>query len=170
MAAASPEEAVRTAERAVSARGTSPDQLIAVLQYIQKELGYLPKPALREVARLMNLPIMQVYQVATFFKAFSLEPRGRHIVSVCMGTACHVRQSPLVLQALERSLGIKAGQTTSDGEFTLLEVGCLGACALGPVVDVNGRVYGHMTVRKAEKLPDQIRKEERRAQRQTQVS
>ncbi len=168
MSRATTEQARQAAEQAVAELGRSPDQLIGVLQNVQKELGYLPKEALKRVSELMGLPIVQVYQVATFFKAFSLEPRGRRIVSVCMGTACHVRQSPLVLQALERALGVRSGQTTPDGEFTLLEVGCLGACALGPVVDVNGRVFGHMTVRKAEKLPEQLLKEDRRGA--TQVS
>ena len=157
------ETARRAAGAAIQRLGGSRDQLIAILQDIQKELGYLPKPALAETARVLDVPFMQVYEVATFFKAFSLEPRGRRVISVCTGTACHVRQSPLILQALERRLGIESGETTPDGEFTLLEVGCLGACALGPVVDVNGEIFGQVTVSKAEKLPDRILKKAGRA-------
>ncbi len=153
----------RAARQAISRLGGTREQLIAILQDIQKNLGYLPKPALIETARALDLPFMQVYEVATFFKAFSLEPRGKRVISVCTGTACHVRQSPLILQALERRLGIKTGETTPDGEFTLLEVGCLGACALGPVVDVNGETFGQMTVSKAEKLPDRLLKKAGRA-------
>ncbi len=153
----------QAARQAIERLGKSRDQLIAILQDIQKQLGYLPKPALVEAAGILDVPFMQVYEVATFFKSFSLEPRGKRVISVCTGTACHVRQSPLILQALERRLGIESGQTTPDGEFTLLEVGCLGACALGPVVDVNGEIFGQMTVGRAEKLPDRLLKRKGRA-------
>ena len=156
------DEAVRVVDDAVADLGASADQLIAILQQIQHTMGYLPKAALRRTAEVLDMPFMQVFQVATFYKAFSLEPRGRRVISVCTGTACHVRQSPLILEALERKLGVEVGQTTADGEFTLLKVGCLGACALGPVIDVNGEVFGQMTVAKAEKLPDKLLKEDHR--------
>lgn len=112
----------------------NPARLVGILQDIQKELRYLPQDALRHVAERLAVPLPRVYSVATFYQAFSLTPRGRHIVKVCMGTACHVRGAPRVLEELERKLGIKAGETTYDLEYTLLTVNCLGCCALGPVV------------------------------------
>ncbi len=108
--------------------------LISVLQDINRDLGYLPEPVLRYVSRKMSVPLLAVYHVATFYKAFSLTPRGKHRVRVCMGTACHVRGAPLVLEALKGRLGIEPGQTTADGKFTLETVNCLGTCAMGPVV------------------------------------
>ena len=151
------EEAVR---RAAEKLGNSRDQLIPILQEVQKTFNYLPRGALLEAAELLDIPVMQVYSAASFFSAFSLEPRGERVISVCMGTACHVRQAPLILEALERELEISAGETTPDGKHTLLSVGCLGACALGPVVDVNGTTYGNMTVAKAERLPKKLEKQE----------
>ncbi len=118
-----------------------PSSLISVLQDIQAEVQYLPREALEAVARRLGAPRNQVYHVATFFKAFSLEPRGRHTIKVCMGTACHVRGAPRVLDELSRQLEIKSGETSADGEFTLETVNCVGACALGPVVVVDDRYY-----------------------------
>jgi NADH-quinone oxidoreductase subunit E len=158
-ASAAPPDAERGVEEAVAKLGAAPEQLIGILQLVQKRFGYLPPRAIVHAATLLGMPVARVYQVGTFFKAFSLEPRGRRLVSVCLGTACHVRQAPLVLQALERALGISAGRTTADGEFTLQRVACLGACALGPVVDVDGRIHGQLTIRAAERLPAKLRKE-----------
>jgi NADH-quinone oxidoreductase subunit E len=115
----------------------NPAKLVGILQDIQKELRYLPQDALRHVAERLGVPLPRVYSVATFYQAFSLTPRGRHIIKVCMGTACHVRGAPRVLEEIERKLGIKAGETTYDLEYTLLTVNCLGCCALGPVVVVD---------------------------------
>ena len=128
------------------------DSLISILQDIQSEYHYLPEDALREVSRALDIPLIQVYGVATFFKAFSLEPRGKHIVSVCMGTACHVRGAPAVLDELKRRLDIEAGETTQDGEYTMETVNCLGACALGPVVVIDGKYSGQMTPGKVKKV------------------
>ena len=130
----------------------NPDSLISILQDIQSEYQYLPEDALREVASRLGLSLIQVYGVATFFKSFSLEPHGKHIVSVCLGTACHVRKAPAVLDELKRQLGIEAGQTSADMKYTLKTVHCLGACALGPVVVVNDEYHGQMSAGKVRKV------------------
>jgi NADH:ubiquinone oxidoreductase subunit E len=132
--------------------GQSPDALISILQDIQTEYHYLPEEALRHVAQRLNLPLIQVYGVATFFKAFSLKPQGKHKCSVCLGTACHVRGAPAVLGEVERQLGVKSGDTTEDMMFTLESVNCLGACALGPVAVIDGVYHGQMNVAKAKKI------------------
>jgi len=118
--------------------------LVSILQDIQAEYNYLPKEALVELSQTLGAPLSQVYSVATFFKAFSLEPRGRHLINVCLGTACHVRGAVRVLEAIERELDIKASKTTKDLKFTLETVNCVGCCALGPVVIVDGEYYGQM--------------------------
>jgi NADH:ubiquinone oxidoreductase subunit E len=117
------------------------DGLIATLEDIQAKYGYLPEDALREVANKTGRSLVDTYGVATFYRAFSLKPRGRHLVSVCLGTACHVRGGPRIARGVEQQLGIKAGETTSDSEYTLETVNCLGACALGPVVVVDGHYF-----------------------------
>ncbi|HEY9246407.1 MAG TPA: NADH-quinone oxidoreductase subunit NuoE [Candidatus Methanoperedens sp.] len=126
--------------------------LISILQDVQAEYKYLPREALEYVAKRLDIPRVQVFGVATFFKAFSLKPRGKRQIHVCMGTACHVRGSKKVLEEFERKLGIKAGSTTKDGEFTLETVNCVGACALGPVVVNNEKYHGQMTPIKVENL------------------
>ena len=139
-------------DQAVERLDADPAQLIGVLQDVQRALNYLPRWALERVAERLGVPLIQVYQVARFYGAFSLEPRGRHRVSVCLGTACHVREAPLVMSTLERLLGVQVGQTTKDLDFTLERVGCLGACALGPVVQVDEEVHDHMDAVKADRL------------------
>jgi NADH-quinone oxidoreductase subunit E len=124
--------------------------LIQVLQDIQSRFHWLPPEALEHVADALGVPLVQVYGVATFYKAFSLSPRGRHICTVCLGTACHIRGGEAVLGQFERKLGIAAGQTTPDGKYTLERVNCLGACALAPLAVVDGRYYGQMDEAKAE--------------------
>jgi len=118
--------------------------LVSILQDVQAEYSYLPEEALVEVSQASETPLSQVYSVATFFKAFSLEPRGRYLINVCLGTACHVRGAVKVLEAIERELNIKAGRTTKDLKFTLETVNCVGACALGPIVIVDGEYHGQM--------------------------
>jgi NADH:ubiquinone oxidoreductase subunit E len=128
--------------------------LIAILEAVQSKLGYLPKDALEAVAEKTGRSIVDIYGVATFFRAFSLEPRGRHLVSVCLGTACHVRGAPRVLSEFEKQLGISAGQTTGDREFTLETVNCLGACALGPIVVVDGHYFSTASTLKIRDILD----------------
>lgn len=124
--------------------GCNRDSLISILQDIQAGYHYLPEEVIRQVARRLDLPLIQVYGVATFFKAFSLKPRGKHLVHVCLGTACHVRGAPAVLDEVKRQLGVETGDTTKDMKFTLETVNCLGACALGPIVVVDGNYQGKM--------------------------
>jgi len=120
-------------------------ELISVLEDIQARYSYLPQELLRTVAEETGRSLTDIYGVATFYKAFSLQPRGKHLVSVCLGTACHVRGGPAVAVELERQLGVGAGQTTEDREFTLETVNCLGACAIGPVVVVDGHYFSKVT-------------------------
>ena len=136
----------------VSKYGGNRDSLVSILQDIQAEYHYLPEDTLRVVARQLDLQLIQVYSVATFFKAFSLKPRGEHIVSVCLGTACHVRGAPAVLDEVKRQLGIEPGETTEDMRFTLETVNCLGACALGPIVVVDSKYHGQMSPGKVKKV------------------
>jgi NADH-quinone oxidoreductase subunit E len=128
------------------------DSLISILQDIQSVYHYLPEHSLKAVSRELKIPLIQVYSVATFFKAFSLEPRGEHLVCVCLGTACHVRGSQSVLDETERQLGIAAGQSTPDMKYSLETVNCLGACALGPLVVIDGEYHGQMTTAKVKKV------------------
>jgi NADH-quinone oxidoreductase subunit E len=138
--------------------------LIAALEEIQRRFRYLPPEALMMVSEGLNVPLSQTYAVATFYNAFSLEPKGKHCIQICMGTACHVRGSPQILDRLEMELGIEAGQTTPDGLFSLETVNCLGACALGPVVVMDGEYSGQMTGKKALKLLSRVKKLEAEAQ------
>lgn len=119
--------------------------LVDILQDVQAETGYLPKDVLEEVGKGLGVPVSRVYSVATFFKAFSLKPRGRYLINVCMGTACHVRGAGKVVEQIEKELGIKRGETTPDLKFTLETVNCVGACALGPIVVVGEDYHGEMT-------------------------
>lgn len=130
----------------------SEGQLIGILQDVQKEYNYLPMPKLKRVAKLLDVPLSRIYAVATFFKAFSLVPRGRNRVCVCMGTACHVRGAPRILEEVEREIGIKAGETDKDLRYTLETVNCVGACALGPVAVVNGEYHGKLDIQKVSKM------------------
>jgi NADH-quinone oxidoreductase subunit E len=132
--------------------GQKPWALISILQDIQGEVGHLPPDALRSVAEKMDIPLTQIYGVATFYKSLSLTPQGRHTVTFCMGTACHVRGTDRDLAEVSDLLGIEPDQTTADGEFTLKVVNCLGACAIGPVMVVDGKYYGKMSASRAKKL------------------
>jgi len=130
--------------------------LIAALEDIQGRFRYLPPEALILAGERLGVPLSQTYSVATFYNAFSLKPKGKHCLNVCMGTACHVRGSPHILDRLETKLGLKAGGTTRDRLFTLETVNCLGACALGPIVVTDGEYSGQMTPQKADTLLKRI--------------
>ena len=127
-------------------------ELIAILQDIQAEYNYLPQDALRNVSQTLSIPLIDVVGVATFYRAFSLKPRGKHVITVCLGTACHVRGGPKILDAFERKLSIKAEETTKDNLFTLEIVNCLGACALGPITVIDGNYYGQMKIKMVDNL------------------
>ncbi len=126
--------------------------LVSVLQDLQAECNYLPREGLTRVSEGLGIPLSQVYSVATFFKAFSLTPRGRHSVAVCLGTACHVRGAIRILEEIERELGINRGETTKDLKYTLETVNCVGACALGPIVVADGEYSGQMKTDKVRPL------------------
>ena len=118
--------------------------LIQILLDIQREYYWLPKEALLKLSERLEVPLNRIYHIATFYKAFSLTPRGRHQVMVCMGTACYIRGAPQLLDKVEEILKIKPGETSSDMRFTLTTVNCLGCCALGPVVVVDGEYHGRL--------------------------
>ena len=122
--------------------------LISILQDIQEEYNYLPQDALKIVSETLGIPLIDIIGVATFYRAFSLEPRGRHLVTVCMGTACHVRGGLKILEEFEKKLNIKAGETTEDKQFSLQTVACLGCCAIGPVVVIDDEYHAQTTIRK----------------------
>jgi NADH-quinone oxidoreductase subunit E len=126
--------------------------LIDILHDTQSAIGYLPREALEEIHVGLDVPLSRVYSVATFFKAFSLTPRGRHLINVCLGTACHVRGADKVLEQIEKELGIKAGGNTPDLRFTLETVRCVGACALGPMVIIGEDYHGEMTPEKVDEI------------------
>ncbi len=132
-------------DRIIDGYGADRTYLIHVLQDVQEEFDYLPRPSLERVAERLRVPLAEVLRVATFYAAFSLEPRGEHVITVCMGTACHVRGARAVLERLQESLDVQAGRTTEDGKFTLETVNCLGACALGPLISIDGQYHGKMT-------------------------
>jgi NADH-quinone oxidoreductase subunit E len=127
-------------------------QLVSILQDVQTEHHYLPKDILVEVSQILSVPLTQVYSVATFFRAFSLKPRGRHLINVCLGTACHVRGTAKVLERMELELGIRRGETTKDFKFTLETVNCVGCCALGPMVMLDDQYFGQMKSDKVSSL------------------
>ena len=133
--------------------------LVPILQDIQEEYNYLPESAMRLVAEELNIPLRDVYGVASFYGAFSFTPKGKHIITVCVGTACHVRGGARIVEALSRELGIKPGETTADLQFTLETVRCLGCCAIGPTVVMDREYYGQMTTNKALQLVKSIEKE-----------
>lgn len=131
--------------------------LINAFQNIQKEFNYLPEDKLKELAVRLSLPLADVYSTATFYKHFHFEPRGKNIVSVCMGTACHVRGASKVLGKLEEEFGVKGGETAKDMTMTLETVGCVGCCGLAPVVTVNDEVIGDVGPKKMNEIISKVK-------------
>jgi len=129
-----------------------------ILQDIQEAYNYLPAPALEQVASRLSVSLSQLYNVATFYSTFSLTERGKHLIRVCDGTACHLRGSSNIQDEVKRQLGIEKGQTTADKRFTFETVACLGACALAPVMSVDNKCYGNMTPKKVTATLDFYRK------------
>lgn len=132
--------------------GYDKSKLISILQDIQAVFQYLPAQALKQVAGYLKIPLIDIISVATFYRAFSLKPRGEHVATVCMGTACHVRGAPRILEEFERQLNLKKGETSEDGKWSLETVACLGCCAIGPVVVVDGDYHAHTTIRKVSNI------------------
>lgn len=141
-------------------RRSQPHQLIEVLQDVQENYGYISEEAMRTVSDALGVPLMEVYRVASFYKAFRLSPRGKNAITLCMGTACHVRGSRLLHDQAVGQLGVEPGEVTKDGLFSVEHVNCLGACALGPIVSENGSYHHHMTPGKLRKLIESISKKE----------
>jgi NADH:ubiquinone oxidoreductase subunit E len=138
-------------------RRSQPQQLIEALQDIQGSYGYISQPSMKAVSKELGVPVMEVYRVVSFYKAFRLKPTGKVVLTMCMGTACHVRSSRLLLDQAIAQLGIKPGDITKDGIFSIEVVNCLGACALGPIVKENEIYHHHMTPGKIRKLIETIR-------------
>ncbi len=122
-----------------------PSSLIQVMLEIQSENNWLPKAALDRISERLNVPLARILHIATFYKAFSLVPKGRHGIHICVGTACHVRGASRILDTVENQTGIKPGETDLDLKFSLEVVNCLGCCALGPVMEIDGKTHGKMT-------------------------
>jgi NADH-quinone oxidoreductase subunit E len=139
--------------------------LISILHEIQDRYHHLPEGALRKLASRLEMDLNDIYGVATFYKSFSLIPKGKHSVTLCLGTACHVRGGPKILKEIKKHLGIEPGQTTSDKQFSLNAVNCLGVCAIGPVIFVDGKFYGEMNPFKAKKIIEKINKNNRMKKR-----
>jgi NADH-quinone oxidoreductase E subunit len=147
-------------EEILSSYGRGRDNLIPILQRTQEHYGYLPEEAIEEIANYMHLSGSTVYGVITFYSHFKLAPGGKQTVRVCRGTACHVRGGARIIQDIERRLGVKAGETTPDGEYTLETVACIGACALAPTITIDKETYGDMTTKKtAEVLGDRSKEQ-----------
>ncbi len=127
-------------------------KLIHMLHDTQKRFGYIPAHSISQISRELKISESEIFGVLTFYKAFALEPRGRHLITICMGTACHVRGGVQVVEEMERKLNIKVGKTTPNRKFTLETVNCLGCCAIGPVVVVNGKYYSNITIKKVDAI------------------
>lgn len=129
-----------------------PGGLISILEEVQAKYGFIPEEVLKSVAEETGRSLVDIYGVATFYKGFSLKPRGKHLISVCLGTACHVRAAPLIAEVFEQKLRIRAGETTADKQFTLETVNCLGACALGPIVVIDGHYFSNVRTSEVDSL------------------
>lgn len=127
-------------------------ELIHVLHDVQKKFGYIPAQAISQISKQLKISESEIFGVLTFYKAFSLKPRGEHLITICMGTACHVRGAPMILDEFERKLGIKAGETSGDNKFTLETVNCVGACALGPIAIADGEYHGQLKTKEVDKI------------------
>ncbi len=141
-----------------NAQEYSESYLIAVLHRAQELFGYLPREIMDEVAETLQIPTAHIWGVATFYHYFNLEPIGKHVVSVCMGTACYVKGAGQVLETLKKELGIEVGQTTEDMLFTLQEARCLGACGIAPVIMIDDKIYGELDKKKTSDIVNRFRK------------
>ncbi len=130
------------------------EMVIPVMQKVQEHFGYLPRPAMEHVARRMRIPLSRLYGVTTFYAQFKMKPRGRYIIRVCKGTACHIQGSPKIAERIEDILDVESGETTDDLKFTLEEVACIGACALAPVIMINDNPHGRLSPDKMKAILD----------------
>ena len=134
----------------IQQNGGKESAILSILQDVQAKEKYLPKEALEYIGEKLHIPLNRVYRIATFYRAFSLSPRGKHEVCVCMGTACHVRGAQRIIDQVKLALDIRPGETTKDKNFTLETVNCLGVCAAGPVVAIDGQYFGKMSSAKVD--------------------
>lgn len=144
--------AIEVAKKISNRWGNRPENIIEMMHDIQTELNYLPKDVLYEISKYANVPISKVFNIATFYNAFSLKPKGKYKICVCMGTPCHALGAPRIVSALERELEIKCGETTKDMKFSVEITGCVGTCGLAPVVVINEDLYGPVQVSNVPKL------------------
>ena len=134
------------------------DNLIQILNEVQEHFGYIPKYTQLKLSEFLKMPMAEIYGVITFYSRFTLEPKGKYTISVCLGTACFVKGSQKIMDRLKERLKIESGQTTEDGMFSIDETRCVGACGLAPVFTVNGEVYGKATVQKLDQVLDELEK------------
>jgi NADH:ubiquinone oxidoreductase subunit E len=137
--------------------GSEPNRILAMYQDIQREYRYLPKEAIKYVCSELDVPVVKGFEVATFYKTLSLKPRGKHSICVCMGTACHLKGGPAIMETFERELKVKRDDTTEDGLFTVESVNCLGACALAPLVRVDEKDFGKTSPTMVRKIVDEYK-------------
>jgi len=142
----------KTLEKIIKRYQGKPGAVISVLEDIQETQGYLPKEVLQKVSERLNVHLSQLFSMATFYSAFTLKPRGKHTIHVCLGTACHVRGAPRIVDELSRLLDVEPGDTTANNEFTLETVRCVGCCSLAPVVRVDKDTYGYNTMDRVPKI------------------
>ena len=141
---------------------TDRDNLIQILNETQEKFGYIPKTSQLEISKYLNIPMAEVYGVITFYSRFTLEPKGKYAISVCLGTACFVKGSEQILNRLKDRLKIDVGQTTADGKFSIDATRCVGACGLAPVFTVNNEVHGKATVKKLDEVLDELMSKQKR--------
>lgn len=151
MATTSVETKTRVGE-IITSYGGERHNIIAILHEIQDEFGYLPKEALKEVAKRMNIPFGQLYRTASFYSSFSLEPKGDCRIGVCTGTACYIQGAMRIVEVLRKELGIRLGETTEDRKFSLEEIRCCGCCGLAPVITIDGEIHGNVKITQIKKL------------------
>lgn len=137
------------------------DNLIQMLNEVQEHYGYIPEKAQRDLSEFLNVPMAEIYGVITFYSRFTLKPKGKYNISVCLGTACYVKGSQRIMDRLKEKLKIEPGETTKDGLFSIEETRCVGACGLAPVFTVNGEVYGKATVKKLDEVLENLEKQEK---------
>lgn len=143
---------IETINRILEKFPDEPGNLMGILHEVQNHFRYLPEEELRYISKKRGVPITQIYSIASFYNRFSLKPKGKNIICVCMGTACHVKGAPKIMEELERKLGIVVGETTDDLNFTLEEVRCIGACSLAPAITINEETHGKIAPKDVDKI------------------
>ena len=148
-------------DQILDGKGTEPFDVMEALQDIQEAYHYLPEEALHRVSEALSVPLIEVFRLVNFYKAFSLKPRGRHLITVCLGTACHVQGAPRIVDEVLGQLDVQSGETTKDGAFTVETVNCVGACALAPVLIMDGKYYDNVVPAKLRDLLETVRAQDR---------